>query len=54
LVAYFICTPERLKEEGLFRKSVSIDDINEASLELYKGNYEFINEIDNPHLVASI
>jgi hypothetical protein len=52
-VCYFKTHPDGLKSEGLFRKSVSIDEENEMLGELSSKNYDYLLKITNPHLVAS-
>jgi hypothetical protein len=54
LVCYFKTHKEGLKEEGLFRKSVSIEEENEMLGELSSKNYDYLLRITNPHLIASI
>ena len=54
LIHYFRSKPEGLDEEGIFRKSVSIDEENETLGELSKRNYNYLEQITNPHLIASL
>lgn len=54
LVGYFATKPQELKSEGIFRKSVSVDEQEETLKELSNRNYEYLDEITNPHLVASL
>lgn len=54
LVNFLGNNPEYLKVEGLFRKSVSIDDKIEILHELNAKNYEFLSGVTDPHLIASI
>jgi hypothetical protein len=53
LIYYFNNKEEYLKEEGLFRKNVSVED--EASIlnELNKKNYNYLETVTDPHLIAS-
>ena len=53
LIYYFKHHSNGLNAEGLFRKSVSILDEEEAMQKLKKGDYNFLEKVDNPHLVAS-
>lgn len=39
--------------EGLFRKSVSIDDETEILGELDRKNYNYLQQVTNPHIIAS-
>ena len=54
LIYYFRNKPSGLKEEGIFRKSVSVDEENETLTELGKRHYDYLDSITNPHLVASL
>lgn len=54
LIHYFRRKPEGLSEEGIFRKSVSIDEQNETLTELCKRNYDYLAQITNCHLIASL
>ena len=40
--------------EGLFRKSVSIDEENETLAELANENYDCLLQITNAHIVANL
>ncbi len=42
LICYFKEKPAGLSEEGIFRKSVSLDEENETLAELSKRNYEYL------------
>jgi hypothetical protein len=53
LVCYFDVHKECLKEEGLFRRSVSVDDEKETIQQLQAKDYNCLMEIKNPHIVAS-
>lgn len=53
LIFYFDCHKEGLLLEGIFRKSVSIDDENETINEILEKNYDCILEVENPHIIAS-
>ena len=53
LINYLQMRPEALGEEGIFRRSVSIDDEEEAISHLYRGDYDFFQKLDNPHIAAS-
>ena len=39
--------------EGLFRKSVSIDDETELLTQIAEKNYDCLLEVQNPHIIAS-
>jgi hypothetical protein len=54
LIHYFRSKPQGLDQEGIFRKSVSIDEENETLEELSKRNYEYLEHIENPFLIASL
>lgn len=54
MIMYLKIRPDFLNEEGIFRKSVAIDEEYDAITELYSGNLNYIQNITNPHLVASI
>lgn len=43
-----------LNAPGIFRKSISIDDQREADERLSFKDYNYINTIDDPYLIASI
>jgi hypothetical protein len=53
LIYHISNNPDYLKVEGLFRKSVSIDDEVEILHELNAKNYDFLLGVTNPHLIAS-
>lgn len=53
LIYYFKHHEDGLNAEGLFRKSVSIVDEEQALEKLHKGNYNFLEKVQNPHLPAS-
>ena len=53
LIYYFKVHPDGLKLEGLFRKSVSIDEENRLLEEISNQNYECLLEVQNPHIIAS-
>ena len=53
LIFYFKEHPEGLKAEGLFRKSVSIVEEEEALRKLKQADYNFLEKVENPHLPAS-
>lgn len=53
LMFYFNDRGETLRSEGIFRKSVSIDDETEILGELRLKNYNFIEKVKNPHVIAS-
>lgn len=53
LIYYFKHQKEGLNAEGLFRKSVSIDEEEEAMARLKKADYNFLEKVKNPHIVAS-
>jgi len=53
LIFYFKHKPAGLLEEGIFRKSVSIDEENDALYQLSQENYNCLDNIKNPHIVAS-
>ena len=52
-IYYFKTHPEGLLVEGLFRKSVSIDDENELLIKISCKNYDCLLEVENPHIIAS-
>ncbi len=54
LVGYFKEKPTALLHEGIFRKSVSIDEENETLEELSSRNFGYLQQITNPHLIASL
>lgn len=54
LLYFFDDREEALQVEGLFRKSVSIDDETEILGELEKRNYNYLQQVSNPHIIASI
>lgn len=54
LVLYMRSKPNFLLQEGIFRKSPSIDDEKEALLHLYHRDYDFIETIEDAHLLASL
>lgn len=54
LVFYFKTNEDYMKEEGLFRKSVSIDEETETIKKIMEQNYDYLLEIKNPHIIASI
>lgn len=54
LVGYFKEKPHMLLQEGIFRKSVSIDEENETLEELSSRNFGYLEQITNPHLIASL
>lgn len=54
LIFYFKTHPEGLRLEGLFRKSVSIDEENETLAELANQNYDCLLTITNAHIVANL
>jgi hypothetical protein len=54
LVGYFKEKPQSLLQEGIFRKSVSIDEENETLGELSGRNFGYLQQITNPHLIASL
>ena len=53
LIYYFNEREDSLKLEGIFRKSVSIDDEIEILAELDNKNYNFVDTVTNPHVIAS-
>jgi hypothetical protein len=53
-VGYFKEKPASLLQEGIFRKSVSIDEENETLEELSRRNFAYLQQITNPHLIASL
>lgn len=54
LVGYFKEKPSALLQEGIFRKSVSVDEENETLQELSSRNFAYLHQITNPHLIASL
>lgn len=54
LIFYFKQHKEGLNSEGIFRKSVSILEEEEAMHELSNKNYNYLDKISDPHVVASI
>ena len=53
LLCFFNDNDALLQLEGLFRKSVSIDEENEILMELNSRNYEYMTEVEDPHVIAS-
>jgi hypothetical protein len=53
LLYFFEHRDEALQLEGLFRKSVSIDDETEILSELNNKNYNYLQQVTNPHIIAS-
>ena len=53
LIYYFKTKPKGLLLEGLFRKSVSIDEENELLAQISNKNYDSLLEVGNPHIIAS-
>lgn len=53
LLFYFESKPEYLKIEGIFRKSVSIDEEQETINRILERNYDYLLEVKNPHIIAS-
>ena len=55
MVMYLQSKEHFLSEEGIFRKAVAIDEQQEAVRQIFGGrNYNYIQTIENPHLVAGI
>lgn len=54
LIGYFKEKPHMLIQEGIFRKSVSIDEENQTLEELSSRNFGYLEQITNPHLIASL
>ena len=54
LINYFKTNPEGLKCEGIFRKSVSIDEENYILEQLGQRNYDYLSTIENPFLIACL
>jgi hypothetical protein len=54
LVLYMKMNPDFLRQQGIFRKSVSIDEETEAMTHIQNQNYDYLQNITNPYLVASI
>lgn len=53
LVFYFDAHKEGLELEGLFRKSVSIDEEKETIYQILQKNYDYLLDVKNPHIIAS-
>lgn len=53
LVLYMKMNPSFLAQEGIFRKSVSIDEEKEAAAHLHSEDYDYLQSISNGYLVAS-
>lgn len=53
LVFYFDSHKEGLELEGIFRKSVSIDEENETITQILSKNYDYLLDVENPHIIAS-
>ena len=53
MISYFMMRKEFLKEEGLFRKSVVKQEVDEAMEFVKVKYYDFLEDINNPHIVAS-
>lgn len=53
MISYFMMRKEFLKEEGLFRKSVVKQEVDEAMEFVKVKYYDFLEDITNPHIVAS-
>lgn len=41
-------------QEGIFRKSISIDDENYILSQLSSRNYNYLNQIENPFMIACL
>ena len=54
LIYFFNNNDKALKLEGLFRKSVSIDEETEILKQLSNQNYNYLASIKDPHTIASI
>lgn len=53
LVFYLESHEEALSLEGIFRKSVSIDEEDHTIAKLLANNYDYLMEVKNPHVIAS-
>jgi hypothetical protein len=53
LIYFFSNSNEALKLEGLFRKSVVIDEERELVTQLSNQNYNYLSTVTDPHLIAS-
>lgn len=53
LIYYFEAFPDGKFLEGLFRKSVSVDEENETIEKIMEKNYDYLLEVKNPHVIAS-
>lgn len=53
LIFYFRNNEEHAKLEGLFRKSVSIDEETEIIEKIREHNYDYLLSVENPHIIAS-
>ena len=54
LVLYMKMNPDFLVQEGIFRRSVSIDEEREAAAHLHSQDYEYLQSISNAYLVAML
>ena len=45
---------EFLAVEGIFRKCPSIDDERKALIHLYEKDYDYIEEMTDPHLLCTL